>query len=318
MTKLKLARPVRCMAFLLGLLLIVIGTSYVFYPKNNQKEFGMRYAPANGILGEKENTIDVLLIGDSETYSAFSPMQLWKEQGFTSYISATPSQYLHDSYHYLRQASQKQQPKLVILETDAIFRDSTMVNATVAKVTRMFPVLEYHYRWKSLNGNDFGQSIQATWTDDMKGFDLNKDVSGTENTEYMVPTDEVQNIGKINEFYLRQIAKWCDEHGAQFLLVSTPSPINWNYKRHNGVQKLAEQYGFSYLDMNLVPGELNIDWENDTRDKGDHLNFYGTQKATAYLGRYLKEHYSLPDHREDADYSKWNDALARYEKVIAA
>ena len=70
--------------------------------------------------------------------------------------------------------------------------------------------------------------------------------------------------------------------------------------------------------MNLVPGELNIDWENDTRDKGDHLNFYGTQKATAYLGRYLKEHYSLPDHREDADYSKWNDALARYEKVIAA
>ena len=64
-----------------------------------------------------------------------------------------------------------------------------------------------------------------------------------------------------------------------------------------------------YLDMNLKTEELQIDWEKDTRDGGDHLNFAGATKVTAFLGSYLKGNYALSDHRQDEVYSSWNEDL---------
>ena len=303
-------------AFLLIFVILLLVSSYVFMPKNNLKEFGMDDTAANGILGEKSDTIDVLVLGDSEAYSSITPMQIWNDYGYTTYVCATSAQYLSYSENLLKQAFRKQKPKLVILETNAIYREMKFENSIMTKAENYFSVFKYHDRWKNMSRNDFLGKVEYTWTDDFKGYYYNSNTVKSDNLDYMKPTDEAEQIMPINKSYVKNIADFCKENGADFLLVSTPSTKNWNYKRHNGIEKLAKELNLNYIDLNTGDTKVDIDWSKDTRDKGDHLNHSGAVKTTRFLGQYIKNNYSFPDKRKNAEYNKWNEALKRYTKKV--
>lgn len=302
--------------FVSGLICLLVILSYIFIPKNNMKAFGMEDEPANGILGEKENTIDVLVIGDSESYSSISPMAMWAAQGFTTYVCGTPGQFLYQSQNYLEQAFDKQEPKVVILETNAIYRKMSANAALMNRVENMFSIFRYHDRWKNIQSGEAFSSADYTWTDDYKGYRYNNVVDGTSKSDYMIPTDNAAPIASMNWQYVSDMADFAKENGAKFILVSTPSPVNWNYERHNGIAQMARELGLPYVDLNLMTKEVPIDWMTDTRDKGDHLNHAGAVKVSAWLGSYLKKTFKLEDHRKDSRYEKWNEALERYKKTV--
>ena len=314
--RLKTRQLVSSVLFLTILILALCFVSYLFMPKNNLAEFGMEQVSANGILGERDNSIDVLVIGDSESYTSISPMEMWQNQGITSYVCGTSGQQLYTSYTFLRQAFRRQRPKVVILETDAIYRDVPLKEALMNRLENLFSVFRYHNRWKTLRPGELFTPVEYTWTDDFKGFVYKPAVDAASNPDYMIPTDAAAPIKPLNQRYVRIIADCCKAYGAELLLVSTPSSTNWNYERHNGVQKLADSCGVTYIDLNLEPNKVDIDWSTDTLDKGDHLNYSGAVKVSAWLGTYLKEQYNLPDHRSDSAYSKWNEALSRYQKAV--
>lgn len=305
----------RCISFFLILILLLFGCSYVVTPKNNQKAFGMDMVSANGILGEKKNTIDVLFVGDSESYCTFSPMQIWKQYGFTSYVCGTPLQPLYDATRFVKLTFETQKPKVVVLETNAIFREYGIGSYLLSKGQNYFSILRYHDRWKNLSVNDFGSAISYTWTDDYKGYQYDTKIVPSKNIDYMRYTSDKAEIPMINQLELQKIHALCRENGAQLIFVSTPSTKNWNYKRHNSVQAFADEHDILYLDMNLLE-DLQIDWNKDTRDAGDHLNHSGAKKATTYYGNYLKEQFSLEDHRNDPEYKSWNEAYQRYSKIV--
>ena len=95
---------VRFVCFAAGFVLLLLISSKIFAPKNNAKESGIDDPNANGILSETEQTIDVLFLGDSECYSAFIPMQLWKKYGITSYNCGTAMQHLYYTEEFLMKA----------------------------------------------------------------------------------------------------------------------------------------------------------------------------------------------------------------------
>lgn len=307
---------IKIILFLSSLFLIITFLSYLFIPKNNLKEFGMIEVAANGILGEPDNTIDVVVIGDSLTYTAFSPMQMYSEHGFTSYICGTSAQRLYDSYSFFTTSIKKQKPKVVVLETNALFRDYTFVNTVISGLKKSFPYLNYHNRWKNLSINDLTENVNYTYTDNKKGYKLIKESRASKPKDYMKYKSGVHPIPKKNITYVKKIKEKCDELGIEFILVSSNTQKNMNYKKHNSIKKLSEELNIPYLDMNLQ-SEINIDWTTETKDKGDHLNYLGAKKATSFLGDYLVKNYKLPSHFGDPKYITWDNEVEKYNILVS-
>ena len=89
-----------CVIFMVILMLL----SKVFVPKDNQKSAGMEAVQSNGILGEPDNTMDYLVVGDSETYSSITPMEIWRQYGYAGYVCGTGGQHLYVTERFLAKA----------------------------------------------------------------------------------------------------------------------------------------------------------------------------------------------------------------------
>ena len=302
--------------FFLGLAALLTVVSFIFSPKDNTEEAGMEEVFANGILGEPEDTIDVLVAGDSYSYTSTIPPQIWKEAGITSYASGTNDQSLDYTLVMLKRAFRTQNPKVVLLEASPIYREITPFGRLTAELSSVFPVFHYHDRWKSLRGEDFTRRPEYTLTKDYKGYKYFTKIVPAPDTDNMVKTDDAEPVPESSRYYMKKILKFCQDHGAVLVLMSAPNRTYWNYSRHNGISALAEELGCDYIDANLTDEEIGIDWEHDTCDGGDHLNHAGSVKATQFVTGYLTSLGILEDHRGDPKYSHWDKALKKYEKQV--
>lgn len=304
-------------AFALGLLVILYGLSFLFIPKNNTKDAGMEEVIANGIQGEPQNSIDVVVVGDSESYSSISPLLIWKNTGYTSYVCGSGKQYLSYSKTLLERAFETQSPKLVILETLCIYRQIPAKTMVMDEVSRYLPILRYHDRWKAMTREDFSPTDGNSYTTPYKGYRLNNKVSGADTSNYMAQTEKIASIPLVNRLLVEQINQLCEENGAKLVLLSTPSTVNWNYQRHNGIQALADDLDIEYIDLNTMPEQVPINWATDTYDRGDHLNYSGCVKVSDFLSKYLEGTKLFSDRRGHSQYESWNDLLKNYEAEVA-
>lgn len=307
-----LKRIVASVVFLGGFIGILIGVSYLFIPKEDDLEFGTEDPAAYSIRGERANALDTLVLGDSESYNNITPMQIWKEEGISMFICGTRAQRLDYTLVLAERAFRNQSPKLVVLETNTIYRDLSVSTSAMAKISNHFAIFRYHDRWKAILTGGSPVAI----SDDYKGYNFSMDVVPAPVQDYMFYTEECATINPVNASYVEQIKELCEEKGAQLLLLSTPSAKNWTYEKHNGIAKLAEELDCVYLDLNLCNDSIGIDWKTDTRDKGDHLNYKGAVKVSSYLAGYLRDMGIFTDKRTDPQYVDWNNALARYELFI--
>lgn len=303
--------------FIIGLVALLYVSSLILIPRNNGAKDGMQDSSANGILSEKANTIDVLILGDSESYSSMIPLRLWEKQGITAYCCGTPAQKLCYSEEFLHKTFIDQNPKVVILETNAIFRKFSLGNMIVHKADVSMPVFRYHDRWKSLKNHGFGLATKYTYINNAKGYKFTAAIEPADASRYMKPSSKMATIPSRNRDYIESIKSYCDEKGAELVLVSSPSTVNWKSSRHNSIDKLAKDLDIKYIDMNTMQDEIPIDWQIDTGDKGDHMNYYGAKKVTDYLGKYLSQMNKFTSHKKDDKYNQWEENLINFNKTVS-
>lgn len=263
------------------------------------------------VSAEKKNTIDVLVAGDSESYTSVSPMDLWDRAGIAAYDCGQPGQRIQETYYILKTAFRTQSPKLVLFETNTMFRDPGFLKNVQLSLTEPlayhFPVIKYHNAWKALFDGPGGPKKSY------KGFEIrDKVVSYEGDEEYMKETKDKAQIPEVVRIYMEKIKRLCEKNGADLLLVSAPSPKNYNYKKHNSLEEYARENNLPYVDLNMKFRDIGIDWKLDSYDRGDHLNISGARKVTAYIGQYLADNYDLPDRRNDDGWREWDDLSKEY------
>lgn len=312
----------------------------------------METGPEGALTGEyygNSGGNDVLFLGDCEVYENFSPVTLWQEYGIPSYIRGSPQQTVWQSYYLLEDTLRYETPKVVVYNVLAMKYDTpestgnptrreaynritldTMgwslskwkaIQASLTEeekqwegaLTYLFPILRYHGRWNQLTEEDFRYWFRRDPVSH-NGYLMQTGVKPMTDS-YVSPPLADYTIGENSWYYLESLRLLCEEKGIRLVLIKAPNlyPVWW-WEWEEQIRSYAEEHGLLYLNMIEASEEMGIDWQADTYDAGLHLNVWGAEKATRWLGEILQKEYDLPDRREDQElFQKWAEKTAAYE-----
>lgn len=264
----------------------------IVIPKDVNDSGGTLYYNGMGCLAEPVNSLDIIVFGNSDVYSGFSPALLSEKFGYRSYASGRALQNVENINDLLRKTLKTQNPRLVILETDCFFETRKSFSGDFNLLAAPFI---YHSRWKEIKFRDFYQRPSRENSVDVnKGYIASDLVYNTSFQEdYMGSPDTLAaEIPQKNVKHIQEFLKICKQHDIEVLFVELPSPHSWDYSKHNAVKSLAEEHEVTFIDMNIQRDVYGIDLKTDFRDNGNHLNSIGAEKVTEYIGSYVKENYA--------------------------
>lgn len=318
------------------LIFAVILGSVTFVMRNKNKGY------SHLSFYEKSNNFDILFFGSSHIYCSFNPLQLYNEYGIVSYCRAGSAQIFKLTSEIIKEALPLSSPKLIVVdlyEMAKMFGNQRLLKAerawihntiddipfTFSKVKLInnylnyrnddfsffiecyAPLFLYHSSWNKLSKKDFlfhdyNKGFYPQYTE----FYLKKPniLPHTIKSQF---TYEYENI-------LKEIIDYSKKQNIKLLLTVVPySDKNTikEQKYYNEIPLLLEKEDVNFINYFHNLDELNLNFSTDFRDD-DHLNYYGAQKITAHLGKYIKEHYDIPDRRLDPAYAKWNDDYKLY------
>lgn len=289
----------KIVGFIIGLCLLLSAACIPYY---NDVDDGYDYENVlkkeGKVKDEEADSIDVIFLGDSEAWAAFSPIQLYGEYGISSYNCGFPGQWIYDSTATLKKVLKYQHPSLVVLEPNMLFLSP---NKYKVRLSRMFPIFHYHEFYKI--------DIDSYKSGKPKGANLSKVVNAyVGNADYMQQETTLHDFDQNNHEYIDEFVQLCKENDIQIVMVSSVSALNWTEGKHLAVSKWCQDNNIQYIDYNETDDfeKISFDWNTDTRDFGDHVNLSGSKKINTDLGSILQKTYALKDHRGDPEYAKWD------------
>ncbi|MBE6921571.1 MAG: SGNH/GDSL hydrolase family protein [Ruminococcaceae bacterium] len=312
----------------------------------------MEQSPEGALTGEyypEAGNHDVIFIGDCEVYENFSPITLWQEYGITSHIRGSAQQMIWQSYYLLEETFQYETPEVVVFNVlsmkydtpqstgsqsrreaynrmtlDTMRWSSSKWNAILASMTEeerqweamatyLVPILRYHDRWSQLTNEDFSYWFHRDRVSH-NGYLMQTGVKPYTDAYAEPPLADYQ-FGENSWHYLDKMVSLCAEYGTQLVLIKAPSlsPVWWP-EWEEQIAEYAGKNDLLYINMLTCQKEIGIDWSRDTYDAGLHLNVWGAEKVSRWLGKILSGQCGVPDRRDQEGLAEiWAEKVLRYE-----
>lgn len=324
------------------LIFAVILGSVTFVMRNKNLSLRRTMAP---FYKEPKSSLDIVFFGSSHVMNAIIPMDLYKNYGIANY------NYAHNGADFLtidkslQEVLKYQKPKLIIVDLyslpygyrewkierpwahlvfdnfnfslnriiliDKYCKEYDDNNTFDIKWELTFPLYFYHSNWTILKKSDFYNPLLTG-----KGFNLN--IKKTKSIKPNIPInkDDISKLKKCNVSTFWEIINLCKENNIKLLFTLIPYTHKngnlYEMKYFNEVEYLVKSIpNVEYLNLFHRLDEIGFDFSTDLADFG-HVNPSGAQKITTHIGKYIKEHYDIPDRRLDPAYAKWNDDYKLY------
>lgn len=287
---------------------------------------------------------DVIFVGDCEIYEGVVPAVLYGQYGVTSYVRGSSQQTVWQSYYVLEETLQKEPDvKVVVFNVLALKHGETpreeigrmaledmrwsrfKLQAIQASMTEdetlisyFLPLLRYHDRWSELTVKDLERAFAKHEDITHQGYLMQTETVPVDPTDTREPDMLLDTaLPEVSMEYLDRMRMLCEQYGAELVLIKSPTnsvKYYWYDEWDAQVRAYANAHRLTYYNFIGMDAELGLDWQTDTYDAGLHLNVYGAEKLTLYLGKLLTEHHGVPDRRGDAATDAlWEQRIAAYE-----
>ena len=312
--------------FLLLLLMTIYLISCIFSVKS---EHGIDQQA--GLYWQPENSIDVMMMGTSHIHCDVNTGLLWEKYGIAAYDYSGAEQPLWMTYFYLRELYKYQKPEVIVLDlyAPARFKEDyqyewiseniygmkfslnklqmLLVSVEPKQLSQYFPSFAvYHSRYDNLEEEDFENFF---WNDDaketFKGYTPYWEIKPQVRPE--ISEERAEGLTPKSERYLRKIIDYTKSKGSELVLIVAPYIITDADKMtYNRIEEIAVQEDVTFIDYNEYYDQMELDFEKDFNDDS-HLNYWGSNKFTDYLGSYLDSYDYVPDRRGQEGYESWQE-----------
>lgn len=303
----------------------------------------------DGFFCEKENTADIVLMGQSEIYRGFAPALAWKEYGIKSLdlsVGDSPcSQYISMTKEIIK----RQNPKLLVVNATAFLHgdddldneillrkwiDNMPVGANKLETIRdtvpadkndnmLVSIGKYHGNWKYPQKVLISLSLRSHLLVNrggyLKGFYTRSQSTGGKQNLAKIgwPTEEKYVLTDRCKTYLNEFLQYCVDNGVKQLLMLVPphQTTATDVSGIEAVRKIVSDFRYDFMDLHDNYSDIGID---DSTDFGDyeHLNVYGAEKMTAYLGKFIVDNYDVMSDSTDEEVRYWNECVEKTEDVV--
>lgn len=331
---------VQIIAFIGIFLLLLVPVSYMVRTNGEVKD---RFS---GFYAEKDDTLDVVMIGSSPVFPYYAAPKLWGETGIAMYPLASNMQRPAAMKYLVEEAEKSQSPGLYIFEmrmytiadeylrsnmaytrgvTDNMTYSVNRYKAVKAlvpeeEVESMLPyyldIMKYHTNWKMLAlpsewGNMFYHKKSP-----YKGYTFRDEV-GPQPMPDCVDEEGTLPIPEEQEAYLRDLLGMLEKMDQDALFIVSPYGLTAEEQQmFHYIEEIVTAYGYPFLNMNNYYEEIGIVFEEDYADYGSHTNAVGAEKCTDFLADYLLEHYAFRDKRGEAKYASWDQAYQDWQEQM--
>lgn len=192
----------------------------------------------------------------------------------------------------------------------------------------IFPIIKYHSAWNSLNNKK--EWLDSEFQMRARGYSLLKGQKTTTsankfNQRFYNETAKYDTstlpLTTVSEKYFKDFLDECKKHSeTKIVFCRFPHCIDdkgyERFCRANEAERIIKENGFDFINLERCYDKIGIDLNQDFYNI-DHMNVYGQEKLTKYLGNIFCSEYGITESTlTEAQTQKWKKSAECNRKFI--